>query len=86
MQLAVQEMFKKKRSPGGFKRHNRKDRNDPHEIQIGARPEWRSGAARRMESWELMPLSKKYISSIYSIEELKQLARIFGGEYIEPVK
>jgi hypothetical protein len=84
MQLAIQEMFEKKISP--------EDSTDIIEktamFLMGFKSLLdRKGAPVRreeMEGWELMPLPKEYIPTTYSVDELKQLARVFGGEYTEP--
>ena len=44
----------------------------------------RKGAPVRreeLEGWELMPPRKSDFSRAHTIDELRQIARVFGGEY-----
>ena len=78
MQLVMQEMFETKKSP--------EDDFDILEKTAMFLMAFKSvlvkkGAPVRrekLEGWELMPPSAHYVS------EIKQIARVFGGEYIEP--
>jgi hypothetical protein len=48
----------------------------------------RKGAPVRreeLENWELMPPRKQdFGETAFSVSELKQIARVFGGDYTEP--
>lgn len=88
MQLVIQEMFESKKSPeDGF---DILEKTAMFLMAFKSVLDKDGGPVYRedLEGWELMPPSEKLLATqrengptAYTIEELKQIARIFGGEY-----
>ena len=91
MQLVLQEMFETKKSPE--KSFDILEKTTMFLMAFKSVLERNGGMVRReeLEGWELMPPSEQLLatkrengSTAYTIDELKQLARVFGGDYDAP--
>jgi len=85
LQLVIQQMFETKKSPeDGF---DILEKTAMFLMAFRSHLERKGAPVRReeLEGWELMPPRKEdFGSTAFSIEELKQIARIFGGDYVAP--
>lgn len=84
MQLVIQEMFEKKKSPeDGF---DILEKTAMFLMAFRSCLERNGAPVRReeLEGWELMPPRKDDFKNALTIDEIKQIARVFGGDYVEP--
>ncbi|MCE5250257.1 hypothetical protein LLG96_08560 [bacterium] len=84
MQLVIQEMFETKKSPEeGF---DILEKTAMFLMAFKSVLERNGAPVRRedLEGWELMPPRKADFPDAHSVDELKQIARVFGGDYTEP--
>ena len=91
MQLVIQEMFETKKSPE--ESFDILEKTTMFLMAFKSVLERNGGPVRReeLEGWELMPPSEQLLATkrengntAYTIDELKQIARVFGGDYTEP--
>ncbi len=84
MQLVIQQMFETKKSPeDGF---DILEKTAMFLMAFRSVLERKGAPVRReeLEGWELMPPRQSDFQRAHTIDELKQIARVFGGEYDEP--
>ncbi len=85
MQLVIQQMFETKKSPEtGF---DILEKTAMFLMAFRSHLERKGAPVRReeLEGWELMPPRKQDFSeNAFSVNELKQIAKVFGGDYTEP--
>ncbi|MBN1290658.1 MAG: hypothetical protein JXB48_02380 [Candidatus Latescibacteria bacterium] len=91
MQLVIQEMFETKKSPE--ESFDILEKTAMFLMAFKSVLHNNCGPVRReeLEGWELVPPSDKLLASnsesgntAYTVDELKQIARVFGGDYVEP--
>ena len=85
LQLVIQQMFETKKSPEtGF---DILEKTAMFLMGFRSVLERNGAPVRReeLEGWELMPPRKEDFNDLaFSVDELKQIARVFGGDYVEP--
>ena len=84
MQLVIQQMFETKKSPeDGF---DILEKTAMFLMAFRSVLERNGAPVRReeLEGWELMPPRQSDFQRAHTIDELKQIARVFGGDYDEP--
>ena len=85
LQLVIQQMFETKKSPEtGF---DILEKTAMFLMAFRSVLERDGAPVRReeLEGWELMPPRKEDFNDLaFSVDELKQIASIFGGDYVEP--
>lgn len=84
MQLVIQHMFETKKSPEeGF---DILEKTAMFLMAFRSVLERNGAPVRReeLEGWELMPPRQSDFPQAHTIDELKQIARVFGGDYDEP--
>ena len=91
MQLVIQEMFETKKSPE--ESFDILEKTAMFLMAFKSVLDRNGSPVRReeLEGWELMPPSEQLLatkrehgSTAYTVDELKQIAQVFGGDYTEP--
>ncbi len=85
LQLVIQQMFETKKSPE--EGSDILEKTAMFLMAFRSHLERKGAPVRReeLEGWELMPPRKRdFGENAFSVDELKQIARVFGGDYTEP--
>jgi len=84
MQLVIQEMFETKKSPE--ESFDILEKTAMFLMAFKSVLERNGAPVRReeLEGWELMPPRKSDFPNAQTVDELREIARIFGGDYAEP--
>jgi hypothetical protein len=85
LQLVIQQMFETKKSPE--EGADILEKTAMFLMAFRSHLERKGAPVRReeLEGWELMPPRKQdFGDGAFSVDELKQIAKVFGGDYTEP--